>query len=173
MRRLHGHALVALIAVGCGGDGAACRPDALTVPSTLQLVSLSGVQRPDVCDYTACEVGGYGVTLSCPGGTAVTVASSQQQCLARWPSNAACHATVADLVDCTAAIRANPCASTLFGSACEAVSDPQCVTFTPSGSTIAVTFGRRAAADALRQELRQRGVLLEDTPQGVRWRLAD
>src|SRR5262249_34227354 len=29
------------------------------------------------------------------------------------------------------------------------------------------------AADALREELRRRGVLVEDTPQGVRWRLLD
>jgi hypothetical protein len=141
MRRLAGHALTALIAVGCGGDGDACRSEALTVPSTLTLVSLPSEQRQQVCDFTACQVGGYGVKLSCSGGVAVTVASSQQQCLAQLPSNPACHATVGDLVGCTEAIRANPCTSTLFSSACDAVSAPECLTFTPNGLSVAVAFG--------------------------------
>jgi hypothetical protein len=141
MRKLPGYAFTALIAVGCGGDGDACRPEPFTVPSTLMLVSLSGDQGKEVCDFAACQVGGYGVKLSCPGGAAVTVASSQQQCLAQLPSNPACHATVGDLIRCIQAIRDNPCASTLFGSECEAVSDPECLTFTPNGRSLAVASG--------------------------------
>ena len=141
MFKLGGYAFTVLIAVGCGGDGDACRSEALTVPSTLTLVSLSNEQRKEVCEFTVCQVGGYGVKLSCSGGVAVTVASSQQQCVAQLPSNPACDATVGDLVGCTEAIRANPCASTLFSSACDAVSDPACLTLTPNGLSVAVAFG--------------------------------
>ncbi|HKA88005.1 MAG TPA: hypothetical protein VKE22_10080 [Haliangiales bacterium] len=127
-----------LFAGGCGHGGADCRADAgLTVPSTLMLVSLSSEQRNEVCDFTACRLGGYGAKLSCSSGPAVTLAGSQQQCVAQTPTNPACHATVDDLVRCVDAIRANPCTSTLFGSDCAAVSDPACVTFTPGGLGVA------------------------------------
>lgn len=137
-------AVAALFAVGCGGDGDACRSGVLTVPSTLTLVSLSSDQREEVCDFTACQLGGYGARLSCSSGAPATVAGSRQQCVAQLPDNPACQATVDDLLRCVEAVRANPCASTLFGSACEAVSDPACLTFTPSGLAVAVAFAFRS-----------------------------
>jgi len=121
---------IAVLAGGCGADSGACPAADLTVPTTQTLVSLSVEQRQEVCDATVCSLGGYGVKLSCSSGLAITVAASRQQCVAQEPTNPACRATVEDLLRCTEAIQANPCASTVFSTACEAVSDPACLVFT-------------------------------------------
>jgi hypothetical protein len=131
--------MVALAAAGCGG-GVDCSSAMLNVSGSAMIVSLSADGKRSVCDYTACQVGGYGAKLSCASGPALTVAGSQQQCLAQLPTDPSCHATVDDLVACTAAIAANPCVGTLFSSACDAVSQPECLTFTPNGLATAIAY---------------------------------
>ena len=143
-------ALVLLALAGCGGaDDVDCKAVIAMgpPPATAPVVSLPGPQRAQLCDSVACESGGYGVQHTCASGPSVTFAGSRDQCLAQWPTNPACRATVADLMGCLEAVRASPCVSTfLGGSACEAVTEFECLTFRPNAapgaqvlSTAAVT----------------------------------
>ena len=123
---------VLLVGAGCGGDAG---PDCsmlmtLSLDPGQTIVSLSQGQRRELCDYSACQVGGYGARLSCSDGPSVTVSASQGACLSTTPTNPDCPATVQEFVSCMDAIRANPCVSTLFGDpACSAATDVACLTF--------------------------------------------
>ena len=122
-----------LAGLGCGGgdkqDCSMVSAEGLDPGQTL--VSLSDAHRRQICDYGACQVGGYGARPSCSGGQPVTVAANQNACLASSPTNPACTATVQDLINCTQVIGVSPCASTLFlDPACAALTDIDCVTFT-------------------------------------------
>lgn len=115
---------------GCG-DSVDCSKVMLTLSGSEMIVGLSPADQRALCDYTACQVGGYGAKLSCTGGAAVTVAGSRSQCVAQLPTSSACHATVDDLVSCTDAIAADACISTLFSSDCDAISAPECLVIIP------------------------------------------
>src|SRR5215470_4785352 len=130
-------ALSALAVAGCGDSKIDCSKVNLSIPPSQMIVGLSTDQRKELCDFSACQVGGYGATLTCSTGPAVTVAGSQAKCVSQLPTNQACHATVADVMECFAAIDANPCISTALGPDCEAVFVPECLVITP----LATSFG--------------------------------
>ena len=138
--------LAGVLAVsGCGGDKQDCSmvsSEGLDPGQTL--VSLSDAHRRQICDYGACQVGGYGARPSCSGEEPVTVARSQSACLASSPTNPACTATVQDFIDCTQAIGASPCVSTLFfDPACTALTQTACVTFTANLMSTAMAAAPR------------------------------
>jgi hypothetical protein len=124
---------------GCGGDEQqACTNGPLTIDQGKRVVALTEAELKELCDWNTCLLGGYGAKLTCASGPAVRVAPSQSSCLASVPKNQACQATVADLVRCVQATRANPCQSTLLlGADCAAVFDFDCVTFTPNALVVA------------------------------------
>jgi hypothetical protein len=134
-----GTVLLGLALLGCsGGDDLDCKAVAAMglPPATARVVSLSGPQRNQVCDATACANGGYGVQHACPNGPSVTFAGSRDECLGQWTTNRECHATVQDLMKCMAAIKASPCVGTFLGSAdCEAVTQFECLTFKPNAAS--------------------------------------
>ena len=135
MRVASAVAVVLLAAAGCGGD-LDCSKVMLTLSGSEMIVGLSAQDQGALCDYTACQVGGYGAKLTCSSGPALTVASSKSKCIAQLPTNPACHATVDDLVMCTDAISANACVATLFSSECDAVSAPECLVITPGAEAM-------------------------------------
>jgi len=135
MRALEWATVVLLAAAGCG-NSVDCSKVMLTLSGSERIVGLSAADQRALCDYTACQVGGYGAKLTCSSGPAVTVASSQSKCVAQLPTNPACHATVDDLVTCTEAVAANACLSTLFSSDCDAVSAPECLVITPGAEAV-------------------------------------
>jgi hypothetical protein len=121
----------------CGGEQHACTSAPLAVDQTKRVATLTEAERRELCDWNTCQLGGYGAHLSCQSGPPVRVAPSQGSCLATVTNNQACQATVADLVRCIQAVRANPCQTTLLaGTACDAVTDFACVTFTPSALVV-------------------------------------
>jgi hypothetical protein len=134
--------LTCLVLAGCGGgDEVDC---AMVMakgapPATVPVVSLSAEQRAQLCDVVACQNGGYDHQHACSSGPPVTFAGSRAQCLAQWPSNPDCRATVHDLTACMQAISASPCASTFLGSAaCEEVTAFECLTFRPNAASAAM-----------------------------------
>ncbi len=128
-------AWVLMGAAGCGGNSVDCAK-AVPPSGSDMIVGLSSADARALCDYTACQVGGYGAKLTCSSGPALTVASSQSKCVAQLPTNPACHATVDDLLGCTEAIAADACLSTLFSSDCEAVSSVECLVITPGAGAM-------------------------------------
>jgi hypothetical protein len=126
---------------GCGGDALDCSMVSMQGLDPGQtIVSLSDGQRRQFCDVTACQVGGYGARASCSGGAPVTIAANQNTCVAQTPRDPACTATVQDMLDCTQALRASPCVSTLFGDpACAAVTDIACLTVTANALSVGMT----------------------------------
>jgi hypothetical protein len=138
--------VLVFLMLGCGGDDVDCKKvEAMAAPPTdAQLLSLSPDQRAQLCDLAACQNGGYGAQRTCQSGPSVTFAGSRGQCLNQFPMNPSCHATVKDLMGCMEAIRASPCTSTFLGSsACEAVTDFDCVTFTPHEQASAMAAAAR------------------------------
>jgi len=130
--------LAGLALLGCsGGDDLDCK--AVTAmgapPATAPMVSLTGPERAQLCDFVACANGGYGVQRSCQSDQPVTFAGDRGQCLGQWPTNPECRATVQDLMSCMEAIRASPCVSTFLGSPrCSAVTEFECLTFRPNAA---------------------------------------
>jgi hypothetical protein len=116
-------------ASGCGGGDAGT--DCSKVSSAgldpgQTAISLSLAQQQQLCDVTACQVGGYGVVLTCSSGPAVTAPTSQSDCLTKLPTmanNPACTVTVGEFMACMQAVNANSCVSTFLA-------DPACVNVT-------------------------------------------
>jgi len=139
VRTFTGLTISLVLLAGCGGGDdldcvAATAKPALNPTATV--ISLSADQRAQLCDLLACGNDGYGHQLACQTGEASFMfVGSQGQCLSRYPTNPACRATVKDMMDCHAAVRANPCSSTFFGGpACEEVTAFECLTFRPNGA---------------------------------------
>lgn len=122
-------------AFGCGGGDSATDCSKVSMqgldPAKLA-ISLSTAEQEQLCDVTACQVGGYGVVLSCSSGPAVTAPTSRSDCLTKLPTaskNPACAATVGEFTACMQAVSANPCVSTFLGDpACVNVTTISCVT---------------------------------------------
>jgi len=120
---------------GCGGGDSAVDCSKVTTlgldPAKLA-IALSPAEQAQLCDVTACQIGGYGVVLSCSSGPAVTAPTSRSDCLRKIPTqskNPACTTTVGEFVACMEAVQANPCASTFLGDpACINVTTINCVT---------------------------------------------
>jgi hypothetical protein len=147
MLRVERLAMVAgvVAAFGCGSDKQDC---SMVSDEGLDrgqlLVSVSDAQRRQICDFDACSVGGYGARQSCSGGEPVTIARNQGACLASWPANPACTATVEDFFGCMEAVAASPCVSTLFSDpACSAATEIACLTFTSNLTSAAMLAGPR------------------------------
>jgi hypothetical protein len=140
--------LASLLLASCGGDGANldCKmvTAAGTPPSTSTVISLTPAQRAQLCDYVACQNGGYGAQPACANGPSVTFAGSRTECLSNIPANSGCLATVQDLLGCLDAIHASPCVSTFFGSsACEAVTQLECLTLRPNAFSVGMASFER------------------------------
>ncbi len=122
-------------AFGCGGGDSATDCSKVSMqgldPAKLA-ISLSTAEQEQLCDVTACQVGGYGVVLSCSSGPAVTAPTSRSDCLTKLPTaskNPACAATVGEFTACMQAVSANSCVSTFLGDpACANVTTISCVT---------------------------------------------
>src|SRR5262245_34116284 len=107
-------ATVVLAAAGCGEGAVDCSKVMLTVDRSAVLSTLSAQDKGNVCDYGACQLGGYGAKVYCTDGTGiVTLTTGRQQCINNTTSNPTCTATVDDLLRCTEALRQSPCTSTL------------------------------------------------------------
>jgi hypothetical protein len=125
-------------AASCGGGGVDCSKVMLTVDGSAQVSSLSDAQLADVCDFTACQFGGYNARVFCSTGPAVTVSSGRQQCIDNTSRNPSCTVTVDQLLQCIQAVSQNPCASTLTSnSACSAIFLSSCATIRAGGLTMA------------------------------------
>jgi hypothetical protein len=97
-------------------DGSAdAGSDASTValdPSAY-LANLTTAQKAELCDWQATRLGGYGTTTSCPGGTGLSVPTSQASCAAGLATSAnTCQATVQDEYNCIDSLVQLPCLET-------------------------------------------------------------
>jgi hypothetical protein len=107
--------------VGCGsGSSPAGAPS--NVPPDDTLGQLSASQQASLCDYVANVQGGYGRSMTCPGGDTQTTDQSQSYCLANFGGVAfACPTlTVGDAENCAAACATDLCAVDT-AAACAAV----------------------------------------------------
>lgn len=135
-----------------GGDGApldCSMTDLSTLDPNQTVVSLSQEQLVELCDGAACFFGGYGARVSCSGDDIpVTVARSRAKCVAGFPKDPLCAATVQNYIDCMQALRANPCETTIFlEPACHEVTDIYCVTVTANASSVGMLSGLGDGAD--------------------------
>jgi len=111
-------AMVAVAACGGGGGGSASCASSSDLDPTSLIGDLTTAEEAQFCDWSVCLFGGYGAHVTCSSGSAVTIDSSQAQCVSTFSSS--CMATVADFTSCFQAFAADPCSSTGFSSACSA-----------------------------------------------------
>lgn len=111
-----------------GGKCADPPPPACTVTptsgitGTKVMTTLSSSEKGTLCDWEACQLGGYGTSISCDSGIAANPKASQQACLSSFPGSA-CTATVAQVEACSKTVAANRCnvATALASAECQAV----------------------------------------------------
>jgi hypothetical protein len=134
-----GCVIAAVALAGCGDEGSSvtCTGEALALQAEKRVVVLSEGERAQLCDWSACQFGGYGAQPKCNGGMALMTAPTRGRCIGMTPTNPACQATVAEYARCIDALRASPCVETfLFGSECAAVTSFDCLVFTPNAMGI-------------------------------------
>jgi hypothetical protein len=134
-----GCAIAAVTLAGCGDEGSdvTCTGEPLALQAEKRVVVLSEGERAQLCDWSACQFGGYGAQPKCNGGMALTTAPTRGRCIGMTPTNPACQATVAEYARCIEALRASPCVETfLFGAECAAVTSIDCLVFTPNAMGI-------------------------------------
>ena len=117
--------LVALAACGgSSGTGKCGSAPSPAIESTTPVAQLTPMQGGELCDWSACILGGYGAHYACGGDTTVYAEPDQATCVSSM-ANATCTATIADFTGCLDAIAGDPCAL-LTSSACTVIL--QCAT---------------------------------------------
>jgi hypothetical protein len=111
--------LLTALANGCsGGSGSSPgnpnAPPPADIDPMQKVSTLTTPQQAEICDWAAELFGGYGAKPVCSSGDPITVAGSQQQCLAQSAYPGSCTATVSDEIACFRALATNPCAVELF-----------------------------------------------------------
>jgi hypothetical protein len=142
-----GCAIAAVAAAGCGDDcdSVTCTGAALAVQPEKRVVVLSEAERAQLCDWSACQFGGYCAQPKCNGGMALVTAPRRGRCIGMTPTNPGCQATIAEYARCIEALRASPCVETfILGSECAAVTTIECLVFTQSAMGI-VRLGEQSA----------------------------
>lgn len=81
------------------------------LPRSSTLASLTTAQDGTLCDWLNERQGGYGQSVSCPGGSHADTDTNQSSCVASVPGGAAAcpTLTVGDVEDCANAIGTNIC----------------------------------------------------------------
>jgi hypothetical protein len=85
---------------GNGGTGGSSIPPSSGVTGTKRLDALTTTEKQMFCDWSALHFGGYGNSITCPGGTTtLDAASSQASCVASFPTM--CAVPVSQAEQCT------------------------------------------------------------------------
>lgn len=107
-----------------------CQPssgaNASGVPQASVIGGLSDAAKGQLCDFAAGLWGGYGCTVPCDGGLALTFSKDVATCKSRFKPT--CTATVADYEACMKLDAADRCAGRVFADpACAPLRDASCM----------------------------------------------
>lgn len=96
-----------------GGPNLPCeKTPSSGLSSSATLAELTSAQRDTLCDWQACQLGGYGDKATCPQGLSTNPPASRAKCRQQWPEG--CSATVAELEACQTVIAADRCSGVLL-----------------------------------------------------------
>lgn len=100
-----------------------CTPTATSgIAPTTSIKNFTGPEKATFCDWQACQLGGYGTTITCDSGIAANPPANQQACTSKAVPSA-CTATVAQMEACAKVIASQRCApaAALASAECQAV----------------------------------------------------